>query len=231
MNGMESFRCTFQIFVLIGIVSLAILVFPANADGGQVVLNPTDDTYVDEWNDESNYGAKSELKIGDSSGDWADYFYRAWLKFDLSSIPSEATGITAILELHESSWLGVSETHNVSVYVCPENSWSEYALKWGNMPLYNRTLSLDCEFVHTSETWYSWNVTKAIDNSTTLTVVLEESWLHDGAKYVQFDSKEAGNNIPRLTIRWTGVVPEFPSFLIISLFMIATLLVSQQCNC
>lgn len=222
-NGMKSFRCNFPIFILIGVVSIAILEFPVNANGGQAVLNPIDDTYVDWWNDYSNYGARSELKIGASSSDWADYLYHTWLKFDLSSIPSEATGITATLELYECSLFGVSETHNVSAYMCHENSWSEYALKWENMPFYNRTLSLDCEFVHTSDVWYSWNVTKAIDNSTTLTVVLEESWDHEGAKYVQFNSKEAGNNIPRLTIRWTGEVPEFPSFLILPLFMVVTL--------
>jgi hypothetical protein len=205
-------RCV-PIWVAIPLLIALIAFMPlVNAQEGQVTLNPTDDTYTDWWNDESNYGAKSEVKVGNSGGDYADYVYHAWLKFDLSSVPDGAVGVTAILELYECSLFGISETHNVSAYLCLDNSWSEYTLKEINEPFYNTTSCLDWTLVHTSETWYSWNVTKAVKNATTLTIVLEESWDHEGAKYVEFNSKEAESNIPKLTIAWTGIIPEFPTW-------------------
>jgi len=208
--------------LLIGVINTN-LILPVNADdGGQVILNPTADTYTDWWNDESNYGALSELKVGDSESDWKDYVYHTWLKFDLSSVPEGAVGVTAILELYECSWF-ISETHNVSAYLCLDNSWLEHGLKEINEPFYNRTSSLDSTLVYTSETWYSWNVADAIKNATSVTIVLEESWFHEGAEYVEFNSKETENNIPKLTITWTAI-PEFPSLMILPLFMIATLL-------
>lgn len=204
------------VILLVAITLIALFAFIplVTAQQGQVTLNPTDDTYTDWWNDDSNYGGRSELKVGNSGGAYADYVYHTWLKFDLSTVPDGAVGITAMLELYESSWLGVPETHNVSAYLCLDSSWSEYTLKWVNEPFYNRTSCLDWTLVHTSETWYSWNVTEAVLanrrwNTTTLTIVLEESWDHDGAKYVTFNSKEAQYNIPKLTIKWTAVVPEF----------------------
>jgi hypothetical protein len=43
---------------------------------------------------------------------------------------------------------------------------------------------------------------------------------------ISFNSKEfsISDYAPTLTVHWSGVVPEFPSFLVLSLFMIATLL-------
>jgi hypothetical protein len=215
------------------LVALIALIPLTNAQEGLVTLNPTDDTYTDWWNDESNYGAKSELKVGNSGGDYADYIYHTWLKFDLSSVPEGAVGITAILELYECSLFGVSETHNVSAYLCLDSSWSEYTLKWVNEPFYNRTSCLDWTLIHTSETWYSWNVTKAVENATTLTIVLEESWEHDGAKYVTFNSKEAESNIPKLTIRWTSVVLEFPTWtpLLVILTLTVTVAIYKRMRC
>jgi len=41
--------------------------------------------------------------------------------------------------------------------------------------------------------------------------------------HMSFNSKENGKRIPKLTVSWEGIIPEFPFFLILPLFMTATL--------
>jgi len=209
----------------VGVLAIFMLLAPSfvaavKAQGGQVTLNPTDDTYVDRYGaSHSNYGSSEMLKV-------CLVHYWTLLKFDLSSIPEGALGITAALELY-TTYNGVTTTHDVIACLVLNNSWSEATLIGEDIIPDGR--ELDTEYVANNETWYEWIVTEAVlnataNNATAVTILLRYSYGMD-APSVSFRSKEASlTKKPKLTVSWTGIIPEFPSFLILPLFMIATLL-------
>jgi len=199
------------------------LVAEAQAQGGQVILNPTDDAYTNMNMPNSNYGSSQLLKVC--------LEYWAWLKFDLSSIPDDAIGIFALLELY-TSYNGVTEAHGVPACLMLDNfnnSWSEDTITCSNSPTYIDDLELDIDYVANDETWYEWNVTQAVmsaiaNNVSVVTIVMKYPWGQEFPS-ISFNSKEVSSTkIPKLTISWTDVIPEFPSFLIMPLFTIVTLL-------
>jgi hypothetical protein len=210
------------------------------AQPGQATLKPTDDTFVDSSNPNSNYGGQNYLEIENYQYTVLGQTYNCerivWLKFDLSSVPNGAVVDEATLQLYTSS---VGETFDVHAYsgfdllnVSAVISWTELALTYSNMPGYNAT-SMDSALVATSDRWYNWSVVDAARNALnstakTVTIVLSEPSPHSSTSNVWFDSKESPvystDYSPKLTVHWSGVVPEFPSFLILAMFMIATVL-------
>ena len=200
-----------------------------NAQEGQVTINPTDDTYVDFDNQNSNYGGQNNLQVSKYHDSFENMWEeRIWLKFNLSSVPDGAIVDTATLRLYCSI---ASETYNVYAHACSDISWTELTLTWSNMPSYNAS-SMDTEQVATSYRWYNWSVTYAVQKAVDgisggpgiVTIVLLETSFRGLISWVAFNSKESFSYYPELTVHWSGQVPEFPSFLILPLFMVATLL-------
>lgn len=219
------------IVLVLGLVLVSFLsTKTVNAKAGQATLKPTDDTYVDSNNTSSNYGGQNYLQIENWQNDQI-YHYESmlWLKFNLSSVPGGSVIDETTLQLYAPI---VDETFNVSAYSCSDNSWTELTLTYSNMPSYNTT-SMDSVQVGNHHQWYNWSVVDAVRdafNSTakTLTLVLFDPSPHGSATIVWFDSKENPvyfvDYSSKLTIHWSEVVPEFPTFLILPLFMTATLL-------
>ncbi len=220
-----------MLFLVILISQIALIPL-VSAQEGEVTLSPTDDTFVDDVTAVGNYGNASSLRVGKY-----EYPYvgpvesMVWLKFSLSSVPDGAVVDVATLQLYS---YAVPETYNVYARFCSNNSWTELTLTHANMPVFNAT-SMDSEVVTTSSKWYNWTVTDAVQQSVDgifggpgmVTIVLLETSLHGAGMdlTVFFYSKEGSDlYMPKLTIHWNDVVPEFPSFLVPTLFMIATLL-------
>lgn len=203
------------------------------AQAGQITLKPTDDTYVDSNNPNSNYGGQTNLDIEYVlTGTFPfqiDYIDIVWLKFDLSSIPNAAAVDMATVQLY--AWL-VGETYEIHAHSCSDNSWTELTLSYSNMPGYNIT-SMDSATVLTSDQFYDWNVIDAVttalnSKSTAITIVLSEPSPHSSFNSVLFYSKEEPiyftDYSPNLTVHWTNVVPEFPTFAILPFAMLTTLI-------
>lgn len=212
--------------VLVSILSIRTV----NAQAGQATLKPSDDTYVDSGNSNSNYGGQDVVNIQNYQvailGQTYNYTSVAWLKFDLSFVPDGAEVDGAALQLYKSNY-SYPELFNVHAYSCSNNSWTELTLTYLNMPSYNKT-SMDSVPIATDIQWYNWNVVDAVRNALksnpkAVTIVLLDPSLHSPSGKVAFYSKEQGNYLPKLAIHWSEVVPEFPTFLILPFFMIATL--------
>jgi hypothetical protein len=196
------------------------------AQAGEVTLKPVDDTYVDSYDSNSNYGGQTHLDI--QTYEWQRI---AWLKFNLSSIPDGAVIGTAALQLYTNV---VGETYNVSAYSCSDNSWVELTLTYSDMPSYNTT-SMSSVVVASASQRYNWSVVDGVNNAlsnnrkSTTIVLREETYHASSTNQVVFDSKEASlyfNNdySPKLTVHWSDVVPEFSLFLTPALFIMVTLL-------
>lgn len=190
-----------------------------NAEEGTIILKPTDDAYTNGWKPDENYGASVKLKtIG---------FYVTWLKFDLSTMPKEAFGITAILELYTTN--DEVYPNDVPTYLCPNTTWTEETITASNQPDLIEFVELDRDYISNEERWYEWLVTDAVtnataNNATAVTILMRTFGLVTPT--ISFSSKEGSlTKQPKLTISWEGVIPEFPTWLILPLFMMATLLI------
>jgi hypothetical protein len=241
----KKFDVSGKLLIVLGLVVLlfSLSAKSVSAQVGEVTLKPTDDTYVDSSNPNSNYGEQNYLQIANYNSEINSnetYESIVWLKFSLSAVPDGAVIDGATLQLRTSS---VDGSFNVNAYsgsdflnVSAVVSWTELTLTYSNMPSYNTT-SMDSVLVATSGQWYNWSVVDAIrdalDNTgRTVTMVLLDPSPHGLLSSVSFDSKEfsISDYAPTLTVHWSGVVPEFPSFLILGLFTMATLLAVTVCR-
>jgi hypothetical protein len=224
------------VVVVLGLVLVPTLsIKTVNAQAGEVTFKPTDDTYVDSSNPNSNYGEQNYLQITNYNSEInSAYESIVWLKFNLSSVPDGAVIDGATLQLRTSS---VTGSFNVNAYsgsdflnVSAVVSWTELTLTYSNMPSYNTT-SMDSVLVATNNQWYNWSVVDAVrdtlnNTARTVTIVLFDPSPHGLVSSISFNSQEfsISDYAPTLTVHWSEVVPEFPSFPILSLFMMATLL-------
>jgi hypothetical protein len=228
--------------VAAGLLSLVMLfslsVKSVNAQVGEVTLKPSDDTYVDSSNPNSNYGQQDYLQITNyDSGINTVYESIAWLKFNLSSVPDGAIIDEATLQLRTSNVTGFIISFNVDAYSGSDFlnesaivSWTELTLTYSNMPNYNTT-SMDSVLVAANNQWYNWSVVDAATDASnsatrTVTIVLFDPSPHGLVSSTSFNSKESSTSdyAPVLDVHWSGVVPEFPSFLVLPLFIAGILL-------
>ena len=93
-----------------------------------ITLNPTADAWVDQASPTSNLGTTLNLKIQSCSAANT----RAYVKFDLSSIPLGSTISSAVLQMPFNSWVGTG-SFDYSVNEVP-GTWSETGITWTNQP-------------------------------------------------------------------------------------------------
>jgi hypothetical protein len=198
-----------------------------HAQAGEVTLKPTDDTYVDRSNPNLNYGADSILEIQNyQSVPDQNYQCDIWLKFNLSSVPDGAVIDTATLQLH--TYI-VEQKFSVAAYSSSNDSWTESTLTYSNRPTYNMT-PMDSVLVVISSQWYNWSTVDAVMDSLSKGLKVATIVMHGlqtfSPQTVQFESKESPylDYSPALIVHWSNVVPEFPVFLALPFFMLATLL-------
>jgi hypothetical protein len=228
---------------LLCVLGLVILLFSLSAESvsaqaGEVTLKPIDDTYVDSSNPSSNYGEQNYLQITNYNSEVnSAYESIAWLKFNLSSVPDGAVIDGATLQLRTSNVTGFVISFNVNAYsgsdflnVSAVVSWTELTLTYSNMPSYNTT-SMDSVLVATNNQWYNWSVVDAVrdaldSTARTVTLVLFDPSPHGLVSSISFNSKEfnLSDYAPTLTVHWSDIVPEFPTFLFLPFYIMATLI-------
>jgi len=223
---MKPLRIIFAMSILLGVFIAPIVFIPSvNAQEGEVTINPTDDTYTDFDNPDSNYGGQSSLKVEKYQDSFENTWETiVWLKFNLSDVPDGAVVDVATLELY--SYI-VTETYNVYAHSCSDNSWTELTLTYSNMPNFNAT-SMDLTPVSSGFEWYSWNVIDAVQKAVdgfhggpdVVTIVLLETQFRSLISQASFWSKDDTLYFPKLTIHWSDVIPEFPTWTSMPLMLI-----------
>ncbi len=126
------------------------LVLAASAQAASVTLNPTQDSYVSSSFPDNNY---NEIYV--AFGEATTTVFRAYLKFDVSSIPSGSTITSATLRLYrEDNWNDALRNFLVSRIA---SNWTETGPTWNTRP--NRTATPTATgFGGTPGTtgWISW---------------------------------------------------------------------------
>jgi len=166
-----------------------------------------------------------------------------WLKFDISEVPNEAVGATATLRLYCDAPPRIEPEFVdkyapvVAAYHCSSDSWAEESITWSNQPSYSPSI-LDTQRVYYNDVyhrqpddwWFSWDVSAVTQtlniNDDLVTIVVKIS---SNSEYLPFYSKENGWSHPQLVMQWTDI-PEFPSFLVLPIFMTAALLAVIICK-
>lgn len=231
------FRHSLLVLMLLGVFIIKTSVPLVTGQEGQVVLNPTDDTYVKTRNPDWNYGDQDQLEVSKyESFVFEVHESIVWLKFDLNSVPEGAMVDSAILEMHV-DW--VNETYEVYAHYGSDNSWTELSLTYYNMPMFNIT-PMDSVLITKDDETCSWNVVdavgKAVDgihgSSDVVSIVLRETSLRGAYSSIWFSSKEDEYYpAPKLTIYWSDVIPEFPtskSLILVSTSLTVALLILRR---
>lgn len=132
----------------------------------------------------------------------------AYVMFDLSDIPSDATIESAELKLFT---VAVCEARPVGTHYSPEDAWIEAGITWNNKPSYAETPT-DVITISEEDKWYSWDVTSDLKKALgdrSLTEVLKCEDVRDHVNtWIWFTSKDYGlGKEPKLEVSYTVPTP------------------------
>ena len=228
--------------LIIGILTVSICLEPfAKADIDRVTLSPSDDSYTVSSSPFTNYGGEATLNVSRHENFESVNETVMWLRFNLSSVPDGGVITSATLQLYGSF---VPEPFNVSAHFCSDNNWNELAITFDNQPTYNATVmpvicqtcgSKSWALVNSSEQWYFWDVTYAVNRTVdgvfggegVVTIVLRENLNHQTSLLTTFHSIEGNIGYhPALKVAWSHIVPELPSSAAVIFFIVVTLLIT-----
>ncbi len=205
--GFRAFNCRlyslfFALLILGTIQFLVLKVEAAPVIGSSTLtLYAFADSYVNETSLDTNYGSSDMLMINFNS-----YRCFAYIMFDLSSVTSEMTLISAMLKVYagSGSWQGPWGSIYVGAHYSEDNSWTEGGIVWDNKPTFEAEATDKCSFgMYSYEGYRTWNVTddvKVALNEGRLTEVLK----FDSGNYghMSLNSRESSSQ-PMLVIEYS----------------------------
>ncbi len=188
---------------------------PAQASGAVVLsatvqqstvafsLAPVADAQVASGRPTSNYGTSTNLYLQSSStSSYGDE--RAWLKFDLSSLPAGTNIGGATLQLWNFRAAGAALA--VEARGASDDAWTETGLTWNTQPTPGAVLDTQT-LAQTTGLWYSWNVGGFVQQEWAgdkrVSILLKpasEGSADATAPSYAFDAKEYGSNAPVLQV-------------------------------
>lgn len=180
----------------------------------QVVFPTTADTYIASNNPNTNYGSSTWLRLGYNLTSPNNGAERIFLRFDLSSIPSNAVINWARFRIFQHSAtpagdgdMGVQSRHLVS-------SWNEYAVTWsGHQPDWGGVI--DTSWVPATLGWLEGDVTDLVkewvsgQHANNGVLLMGDERVQERQR--NFYSRESGGiYYPRLTVDYSIFVDNQP---------------------
>jgi hypothetical protein len=178
-------------------------------------LAPIDDAYI--ANNSVNYGTSTDLRIRNNYGGGGSpgWYCDTLIKFDLSSVPTGSTIISATLKLYYYTyWNNNPAGRNLNLYsiICP---WDEHTVTGYSKP-WHATLRTSYSTVPSSFGWMNWNVKNDvqdfIDGCVTnfgWRITDENYWGQVNIPFIAFYSKEKGSYTPVLEVKYSQVYDNY----------------------
>jgi 2',3'-cyclic-nucleotide 2'-phosphodiesterase (5'-nucleotidase family) len=190
---------------LVADVSAGRTYFVSAAADAQVASGSTKQT--------TNYGSGTNMYVQSGVQTATNTFgnERAWLKFDLSTLPSGLTVNGASLQLW--NWKSTGAALVSTVHGASSDTWTETGLTYAVQPAFGAALDTVTLAASATDLYYAWNVgsfvsTKYAGNKLVSLVVkaaTEDSTDATPPSY-SFDTKEYGSNVPFLQLTAQGTV-------------------------
>ena len=120
-----------------------------------VSLTPIADAEVASGHATTNYGSSTNIYIQSAASGYGNE--RGWLKFDLSSLPSNANITGARLIMY--NWKAAGAALPTSAYGGSSDSWTETGLTWNNQPSFGAATSTVTLNSSSYDLNYTWDVT------------------------------------------------------------------------
>ncbi len=195
------------LFCYLGILCIMV---GASVNAFAQTFYPVADTFVFEDTPTDTYGSTSPLYAA-YWGASGDLLANALIKFDLSSIPSNATVTGARMYIYVTAFHAIAPGYNMMVDIYETtSSWTEANTNWNNKPSYIDD-RWDSFIIDAANTWWasdtedeliplvqSWVNQSHVNYGVTLTVGESAYNL-----YAYFSSREATNYRPHLDVTWT----------------------------
>ncbi|MHC4212593.1 MAG: DNRLRE domain-containing protein [Planctomycetota bacterium] len=171
------------------IISAAFILFitQTTVSSTTITLYPTDDAYIKSSDPNTNYGSETDLTIGKIGGT----IYRAYLKFNLSTIPEGKLINSARVRLNAhyvSTSAALIRLHNLN-----DDNWNELIITWNNASTDYSTQSIDSPEAFAAIGDNYWVVTRFADNAHRddgIYSVVLKNYSESSERYANFYSKE-----------------------------------------
>ena len=161
-QGVTSFPPDSAINALAGQSSVASITLSATAnvapgsDRNIFTLGPVADSQVAKGKPTTNSGTATSMFVQSAAtGTFQDE--RAWLKFDLSTIPSGSTITSAKLKMY--CWKALGSSMPAGIYLGTPDSWTETGINWNNQPTFGSAIDTQTLAAGATNVWYTWNAT------------------------------------------------------------------------
>jgi hypothetical protein len=183
------------------VLILSILLLTPSAEATTETLEPIADSFINSEKSTSNFGGQDVLRVTYNNRTFFDDIERrAYLKFNLSEVPSGSTINSAKLRLHT---VVVTETTKIGAFYCPDNTWEELEITWENAPETSGD-AVDIVSVADPGKWHEWDVTSIAKKDTTISIVLQiDESEQSKSPWVSFRTKET-NRDPQLVVDYTS---------------------------
>jgi len=182
------------------LVTSFLVVFPVEiVKATRNIVYPTDDTYITQYQNNTNYGTEPLL----STRDYPNWVIQTLIRFDISSIPSGTNIAYAKLNLYYYYYNDGNPVGDMVTAHRITSDWDELTVTWNNQPSYTSEITASNIFPSAPGFWIEWNVTTDVQNYIDGTQS-NFGWLlaaHSTSnEQAYFYSKEYGNYIPYLEI-------------------------------
>lgn len=171
-----------------------------------IILTPVADAQVASGKPSANYGSGQNIYLQSASTAVSSFGNeRAWLRFDLSGLPSDKVITQATLQMF--CWKTAGEGMAVSVHGGADDSWTESAITYGTAPSFGVALDTKMLAAGATDVWYAWDVTGWVQSKwagnrlvSLLLKPTSEGGTASPAPSYAFDAKEYGAGMPILRL-------------------------------
>ena len=175
---------------------------------GELVLEPTDDTFLDYRvpNTPMGYGEVINVRneFGGGGSGWA---YDGLIRFDVSSIPTNVSVQYAYLKLYYYAWKDTNPAGRTLRLFRATSAWNENTVTWNTQPTYTAQSTSFAIVPSSTKTWMEWDVTgdvQAFVNGSLPNygwkITDDTPWNYANIPITRFYAKEFGDFIPYLLI-------------------------------